>query len=477
MFETTYVHQCTKVDFFVVSSASRITSFLLSTLSKCHAVITSSFFSIPYPLLLSHPDLSSLEKQERACEPRCNESSISILCLRCGLHDFSVEMIPNAVSWTHELRRCIHASSLESCSINHSSIQFLEAQSASLFFFCKASPSPLELPTISCVFDCFYIHHFSDQWIKWLWICEHSRVWTSRLPVLVSLSSERAFPLSNQSSSKKPVRGNSNLSHADYVTTYAIFLKASLSCTSLKTMKHVIKTIIKDRSPTMRHVSRTHRGSWLVVWWNQCGPQNPNQTCWHQKKQLADMSTKGSFTRDKWDHHFRLFNIMNFSMFSCRHFFKQEAECHVQKNVSREGSPVVKPSRMNLVSRNLLSAKKDLRKIRVLRTVQESRIKTQRQDTDAKHQPNSNNVFSREATRWHSISVSQKTGDGLSSSSSTRKLERGRTSKSEDQRWNSLCRSPSIDTSRKSSRTFEGKCIDRTIIHCWQRWKSPFILD
>ena len=37
-----------------------------------------------------------------------------------------------------------------------------------------------------------------------------------------------------------------------------ILLKVSVSCTSLKN-EAVIKMIIKGRSPTMRHVSRTHR--------------------------------------------------------------------------------------------------------------------------------------------------------------------------------------------------------------------------
>ena len=46
----------------------------------------------------------------------------------------------------------------------------------------------------------------------------------------------------------------------------------------------VIKMIIKGRSPTMRHVSRTHRVAfdWLF-WSNQFGLQNPNQIHWHQK--------------------------------------------------------------------------------------------------------------------------------------------------------------------------------------------------
>ena len=44
----------------------------------------------------------------------------------------------------------------------------------------------------------------------------------------------------------------------------------------------VIKMIIKGRSPTMRHVSRTQSCAWLVVRQNQFGSQNPNLICWHQ---------------------------------------------------------------------------------------------------------------------------------------------------------------------------------------------------
>ena len=46
----------------------------------------------------------------------------------------------------------------------------------------------------------------------------------------------------------------------------------------------VIKMIIKGRSPTMRHVSRTHRVAldWLFDRIN-LDPQNPNQVHRHQK--------------------------------------------------------------------------------------------------------------------------------------------------------------------------------------------------
>ena len=82
----------------------------------------------------------------------------------------------------------------------------------------------------------------------------------------------------------------------------------------------VIKMIIKGRSPTMRHVSRTHRVAlhWLFDRINL----EPKIRIKHvdPKHQLADMLTRKSFTRDEWNHLLRLFNIMSFSMFSCSHF-------------------------------------------------------------------------------------------------------------------------------------------------------------
>ena len=82
----------------------------------------------------------------------------------------------------------------------------------------------------------------------------------------------------------------------------------------------VIKMIIKGRSPTMRHVSRTHRVAldWLFDRINL----HPEIQIKHvdTKNQPADMLTKESFTRDEWNHLLRLFNKMSFSMFSCSHF-------------------------------------------------------------------------------------------------------------------------------------------------------------
>ena len=77
-----------------------------------------------------------------------------------------------------------------------------------------------------------------------------------------------------------------------------------------------IKMIIKGRSPTMRHVSRTHRVAldWLFDRIN-VDTQNQKSHILIPKNQLADMLTKGNVTRDEWNHLLRLFNIMNFSIF------------------------------------------------------------------------------------------------------------------------------------------------------------------
>ena len=82
----------------------------------------------------------------------------------------------------------------------------------------------------------------------------------------------------------------------------------------------VIKMITKGRSPTMRHVSSTCRVAldWLFDRIN-LEPQIQIKYV-NTNDQLAAILTKGSFSSDEWNHLLRLFNIMNFSMFSCSHF-------------------------------------------------------------------------------------------------------------------------------------------------------------
>ena len=75
----------------------------------------------------------------------------------------------------------------------------------------------------------------------------------------------------------------------------------------------VIKMIIKGRSPTMRHVSRTHRVAldWLF---DRINLDSKIQMKYiDTKNQLADTLTKGNVTRDEWNHLLSLFNISHFS--------------------------------------------------------------------------------------------------------------------------------------------------------------------
>ena len=75
----------------------------------------------------------------------------------------------------------------------------------------------------------------------------------------------------------------------------------------------VIKMIINGRSPTMRHVSRTHR---VVLDWlfDRINLDSKIQIKYIDTiKQLADILTKGNFTRDEWNHLLNLLNISHFS--------------------------------------------------------------------------------------------------------------------------------------------------------------------
>ena len=78
----------------------------------------------------------------------------------------------------------------------------------------------------------------------------------------------------------------------------------------------VIEMIIKGRSPTMRHVSRTHRVAldWLF---DRINLDSTIHIRYIDTKQLADILTKGNFTRDEWNNLLHLFKISHFSSICC----------------------------------------------------------------------------------------------------------------------------------------------------------------
>ena len=69
----------------------------------------------------------------------------------------------------------------------------------------------------------------------------------------------------------------------------------------------VIKMIIKGRSPTMRHVSRTHR---IAL---DCA-KSKSSTSIDSKNQFGDILAKVNFTRDAWNHLLCFFSILAMSV-------------------------------------------------------------------------------------------------------------------------------------------------------------------
>ena len=109
----------------------------------------------------------------------------------------------------------------------------------------------------------------------------------------------------------------------------------------------VIKMIRKGRSPTMRHVSRTHRVA-LDGLFDRINLDPRIQVKYvDTKNQLADILTKGNFTRDEWNHLLCLFNINHFSSTDCVEVLsKRTQEDAGEERVTAKSKPM-----MNLVSR------------------------------------------------------------------------------------------------------------------------------
>ena len=109
----------------------------------------------------------------------------------------------------------------------------------------------------------------------------------------------------------------------------------------------VIKMIIEGRSPKMRHVSRTHRVA-LDGLFDRINLDPKIQIKYiDTKNQLADILTKGNFTRDEWNHLLCLFNNSHFSSTYCSEVMSERT----QKDSGEERVTAKSKPMMNLVSR------------------------------------------------------------------------------------------------------------------------------
>ena len=103
----------------------------------------------------------------------------------------------------------------------------------------------------------------------------------------------------------------------DFVPSNVQSARPEASLYVFKDTEAVIKMIMKGRSPKMRHVSRTHRVAldWLF---DRINLDSKIQIKYiDTKNQLADILTKGNFTREERNHLLCLFNISHFCSTVC----------------------------------------------------------------------------------------------------------------------------------------------------------------
>ena len=103
---------------------------------------------------------------------------------------------------------------------------------------------------------------------------------------------------------KKPQIGNDMMlemfGSIDYVPPSLPIKPGFAKLYALEDNDAVIKMTVKQRSPTMRHVSRTHRVD--LDWLFERISKDPGIFVKYvpTKEQIADILTKGSFTADAW---------------------------------------------------------------------------------------------------------------------------------------------------------------------------------
>ena len=117
---------------------------------------------------------------------------------------------------------------------------------------------------------------------------------------------------------KTPTQHNDlELCNVDYVSSNVKSSQFGVMLYIFEDNEAVIKMTILDRSPTMRHVHRTHRVAIGGLFDSINLDPRIRMKYVDTKNQLADILTKGNFTRDEWNNHLHLFNISIFSSTSC----------------------------------------------------------------------------------------------------------------------------------------------------------------
>ena len=152
------------------------------------------------------------------------------------------------------------------------------------------------------------------------------------------------------SPTRKKIHGKiDDRKNVDFVSSNANSSRQEALLYIFENNEAVIKMIMKERSPTMRYVSRTHRVAldWLFDRINLDPKIQIIYIYIDTKNQLADTLTKWNFTRDEWNHLLCLFNNSRFSSIDSVKAMSKRTEGDAgEERVTAKSKPVT-----NLVSR------------------------------------------------------------------------------------------------------------------------------
>ena len=185
--------------------------------------------------------------------------------------------------------------------------------------------------------------------------CSPNQLNNTKGQVQGNLSRNTTSNKHTQNKTKVPTQhDNFDLNNVDCVPSNAKFSRFGTVLYIFENNEAMIKMIIKGRSPTMRHVSRTHRVAldWLF---DRINLDHQNQIKYAgTKHQLADILTKGNFTRDECNNLLYLFNISHFSSLCCAQNFSLTSctKTMARRMQEQEGDNRIvvksKPTTMNL---------------------------------------------------------------------------------------------------------------------------------
>ena len=147
---------------------------------------------------------------------------------------------------------------------------------------------------------------------------------------------------------RKKIHGMMNdLDNVDFISSNVHSSRQEALLYIFEDNEAVIKMIMKGRSPTMRHVARTHRVA-LDCLFDRINLDPKIKIKYiGTKNQLADMLTKGNITRDEWNNLLCLFNISHFSSTVCSETMaKRSQQDSGEERVTAKSRPI-----MNIIAR------------------------------------------------------------------------------------------------------------------------------